>query len=221
MSSGALKTILVEVVSDIVCPYCWIGKRHLEAAINETKDKFNVHVRWYPFQLRSETPIEGTLKSPDTPTNPRVGQNMRMMGQKVGIDFTGKTDRTPNTIHAHNLMHLAFGKGGSVLQNKVQEKLFQAYFTDGVFLDAQTVIDIGVAAGMDRDGTQRYVTDPAMCAKTKSDAHTNAMRGVHGVPTFMVNGEVVFSGAQGAQSFIRVFESAPPVKEDQWAWEQQ
>eukprot|EP00121_Abeoforma_whisleri_P015640 Awhi_evm1s14395 len=128
----SLKVIIVEVVSDVMCPWCWVGKRNLEAAIKQSAGKYEIQVKWHPFLLRDSIPNEGQLKSPDTPDNPRVGMHMKRLGLEAGIDFTGKTDRTPNTILSHNLLRYAFEneKGGWKVQNEVQEKLFQAYFTD-------------------------------------------------------------------------------------------
>eukprot|EP01134_Creolimax_fragrantissima_P006919 CFRG6919T1 len=212
------KIIMVEVVSDIVCPWCWVGKRNLETAIKSTADRFKVDVRWYPFQLRPGTPMEGILKAPDTPSNRRVGVHMKAVGQKAGIDFTGKTDRAPNTLYAHNLLHYAFQKGGSTLQNAIQERLFQAYFTDGIFLDVDALVKIAVKSGLDEDETSEFVQSSSACEYTTKEARQNSMRGVNGVPTFIVNGEVVFSGGQPPESFVEAFENAPETKEGVWSW---
>ena len=112
------KKVTVDVVSDILCPWCWIGKRNLEEALRQLPQdgrSSSVEVRWHPYQLRPATSREGAPKAPSTPENPRVGQRLKAAGQAVGIDFTGKTDRTPNTLSAHTLLDYAATTSGDYL----------------------------------------------------------------------------------------------------------
>ena len=102
-------------------------------------DDYEFTVRWRPFLLRPSMPLEGKAKEPlvvrPDGSNNRVNVRLRDYGRKVGIDFTGKCDRYPNTLAAHQAMDYAFTHGGLAAQNTVMELLFKAYFTDGVFLD--------------------------------------------------------------------------------------
>jgi predicted DsbA family dithiol-disulfide isomerase len=116
-----------------------VGKRNLEAAIASVREHFVVNVRWLPFLLRPDEPLAGTPKAPDSASNPRVGQRLKQAGAAVGIDFTGATDRAPNTVMAHALSEYAGRQEGGEgaknrgLQNRLMEVLFRQYFTDGVY----------------------------------------------------------------------------------------
>ena len=95
--------------------------------------KYEVEVVWKPFLLRPTMPVEGVEKTPATPDNPRVNPRLKEAGESVGIDFTGLTDRYPNSVDAHRLLAFALRTAGSAAQGELSEALFKAYFTDGVY----------------------------------------------------------------------------------------
>lgn len=202
--------VTVDVVSDIVCPWCWVGKRNLEEAVRRLPaDEAAPIVRWHPYQLRPQAPREGAPKPPATPDNPRVGARLAAAGRAVGIDFTGKTDRTPNTLSAHTLMDFAAKAGGPAVQNALQEVLFRQYFTDGVFPEGAGLLAAAEEVGLDARAAMEHVEDVANRSKVAREAQHFAREGLSGVPSFFVNGRFCFSGAQPPEAFLEAFSLAP------------
>lgn len=209
-ASPVSKALTVDVVSDVVCPWCWIGKRNLEEALSRLppEQRSQVEVRWHPFQLRPDTPLSGTAKEPSTPDNPRVGARLRAAGQAVGIDFTGKTDRTPNTLASHTLLQYAGEHEGFAKQNELQEILFRKYFTDGIFPDSQSLATAAEEAGLDVQEAMAYAEDPVNQALVSQEAISASASGVNSVPYFKFNGAPAFSGAQPPELFLKVIAHA-------------
>jgi len=206
LSIGMSKQSLsIEIISDIICPWCWVGKRKLEKAL-ETYKVQDFQIVWRPYQLRPDTPMEGKPKAPDTPNNPRVGSRLKAAGASVGINFTGKTDRTPNTLLGHALLEHTLEKHGWKKQNEVQEALFQAYFTDGVFPDENNLISIANEHGV--DSFRFAVSDPSLLGHVRDNIKENyTVNHGHGVPFFIVNGKPAFAGAQDPSTFHQVFDA--------------
>lgn len=194
-----------------------MGKRNLESAISKCP-QYEISVLWRPYLLRPDNPREGVEKPPNTPDNPRVGARMKQAGLQVGIDFTGKCDRSPNTIFAHCVLSYILEKHGSEAQNKVQEALFNAYFTDGVYPDIENLCTIVAGVDIPSSGSDgvggsgvdivelRRVLESAEREKdvVKEAAQNARMR--TGVPLFFMNGKPMFSGAQPPDSFLEAFE---------------
>eukprot|EP00286_Rhodomonas_abbreviata_P025878 CAMPEP_0181313166 /NCGR_PEP_ID=MMETSP1101-20121128/14103_1 /TAXON_ID=46948 /ORGANISM="Rhodomonas abbreviata, Strain Caron Lab Isolate" /LENGTH=216 /DNA_ID=CAMNT_0023420101 /DNA_START=233 /DNA_END=883 /DNA_ORIENTATION=+ len=200
------KQVQVDVVSDIMCPWCWVGKRKLESAIRQSAGEYEVSVQWHPFLLRPDMPREGTLKAPATPDNPRVGMRLKQAGQSVGIDFTGKCDRAPNTLLAHCLMKYALDSKGAHVQNKLQEAIFRGYFTDGLYPDVGNLATLGAEVGLDHEEVRRVLASGKLEEVVMKEARGHARSGVSGVPFFFINGKPAFSGAQDVDSFVNAFE---------------
>jgi predicted DsbA family dithiol-disulfide isomerase len=186
-----------------------VGKRNLETAIRQSP-QYDVTVRWKPYQLRPDNPREGVEKAPNTAENPRVGARMKQAGQSVGIDFTGKCDRSPNTLYAHTLLAYVADKHGFAAQNKVQERLFQAYFTDGHYPSIDNLCTL-VAEVQDIDPpvdvpALRRVFEEAELEKTVAQEVRQNSKVANGVPFFYFNGKPAFSGAQPPAAFAECFE---------------
>jgi len=156
--------------------------------------------------LRPNTPSEGILKSPNTPDNPRVGAHMKSAGSSVGIDFTGKCDRTPNTLLGHTLLDFALDKHGSAKQNEVAERLFKMYYTDGIFPDAVNLATIGQECGLDKNEIEVALSDQENLGKVEAVIQRNTRQVRGGVPFFVFNGQPAFSGAQDPATFHEVFD---------------
>mmetsp|Transcript_26443 Transcript_26443/g.49581 ORF Transcript_26443/g.49581 Transcript_26443/m.49581 type:complete len:157 (-) Transcript_26443:741-1211(-) len=152
-------------------------------------------------------PKEGIEKAPNTPDNPRVGARMKQAGASVGIDFTGKCDRAPNTMAAHCLSEFIKDSHGSELQNQFQEKLFEMYFTIGLYPDIDNLINLVTAIGLTQeDATKaRQVLESGELESTVATKASRFSRRIQGVPFFIINGEPAFSGAQNVETFIEVF----------------
>jgi len=186
-----------------------VGKRKLESAIASTQDRFDVQVEWRPFLLRTEMPAAGKQKAPATPDNPRVGARLKEAGAQVGIDFTGLTDRYPNTVDAHRLLSFALKNGGAAVQDRLSEILFRSYFTDGVYPGEGNLVALGTEAGLDEGEVEAFLKTDALRTDIIQEDRDVKRAGVHGVPYFYFNGkDYGLSGAQDPRTFVRAFEEA-------------
>lgn len=131
---------------------------------------------------------------------------MKAAGEAVGIDFTGKTDRSPNTLISHALLEYTLEKYGSEKQNEIQEALFQGYFTNGVYPDVSGVTSLAVGCGLDRVEIDVALKDEGLIRSVQEKVQSNYGEVDGGVPTFIINGRRVFSGAQDPETFHRVFD---------------
>ena len=203
------KTVDVSITSDVMCPWCWVGLRKLQEASKQT----NIHanITWKPFLLRPNIPDEGMPKG-GTPSS-RVGPHLRRAGESVGIDFTGLTDRTPNTRLFHAVMKMLQDKNkvDSATVTAFQEQVFLEYFTLGVYPDEKGLL---MAAKEVKDSVV-YDSVASLFQDTKQlnslkhqvvvEAEEASRRGISGVPSFSFGGEKypAFSGAQPTETFVR------------------
>mmetsp|Transcript_118833 Transcript_118833/g.177629 ORF Transcript_118833/g.177629 Transcript_118833/m.177629 type:complete len:144 (-) Transcript_118833:402-833(-) len=137
---------------------------------------------------------------------------MKEMGVCVGIDFTGKCDRTPNTVLAHCLLYHALQTKGAAVQDKLCEILFRAYFTDGIYPDVDNLATLAAEVGLDQEEVRRVLTSGKHEEQVVREATSYASSGVSGVPFFIINGTPAFSGAQDAASFVRAFETMGAIE---------
>jgi len=149
-------------------------------------------------------PEEGKAKGGDPST--RTPARLKQAGAAVGIDFTGKTDRYPNTVKAHTLL-LHCEKTAPEKQNQLQEVLFRHYFTDGRYPDEQNLKAAAEEVGLDAEAAMAAVADPAEQDAAKMEAARYSSGGISGVPFFFVNGQPLGSGAQPPQVFVQAFKS--------------
>jgi predicted DsbA family dithiol-disulfide isomerase len=152
--------LTVDVISDVICPWCYIGKRRLERAVAALAGRHEVRVRWHPFQLNPGMPREGmdrkayrTAKFGSWERSLALDAGVAAAGAAEGIAFAfERIERTPNTLDAHRLIRLAGERG---VQDAVVEALFRAYFTEGRDLgDRQTLLDVVAGAGLDRGSAE-------------------------------------------------------------------
>jgi len=174
--------------------------------MRSTASQYDFTVRWLPFLLRPDMPIDGRAKAPDTPDNPRTGARLKAAGKAVGIDFTGKTDRYPNTVMAHALLSYALEAKGSAVQDTLSEVLFRHYFTDGKYPNETNLLSAAKEVGLDEAGSRAALRDTILQQKVKKEAQEHSRRGINGVPYFFVNGNPAFSGAHDPSSFVSAFE---------------
>jgi len=207
----AMEPLTIEVVSDVVCPWCYIGKRRLEAALElyaqAKPDAPPPKVSFHPFQLNPDLPPEGMLRAdyvarkwggrPSSEVYARVSG----VGKSVGIDFEfDRIVRQPNTKAAHALIALAGELG---VQPAVKEAMMRAYFIDGRDLtDIDTLIEVAERAGLDPKRARAHLADPdALRAIDGADLQARRI-GVEGVPFFIFNRRYAVSGAQEAQALV-------------------
>ena len=206
--------LAVDVVSDVICPWCYIGKRRLEKAIAAVDDQHDIPVRWHPFQLNPAMPKEGisrkeyrTTKFGSWERSMELDTKVIAVGETEGIQFAfDKMERTPNTVDAHRLIWLADQRG---CQDAVVESLFRAYFSDGRDIgNTETIIDVVAEAGIERHVVEEILNsddglDAIAMGKEMSERHQ-----VTGVPFFIVNNAITLSGAQAPETFLDAFKQA-------------
>lgn len=162
----------------------------------------DVDIKWLPFQLRPNIPPEGHEKG-GTPES-RVGARIKSAGDAVGIKFTGKCDRYPNTLAAHALLKYA-DMTAPDKQNALQEILFRQYFTDGIYPSGDALSAAAAEAGLDAEAARAFAEKRENQLHVQNEAIANSQRGISGVPYFFVNGKPAFSGAQPPSAFTRLF----------------
>lgn len=204
--------LAVDVISDVICPWCYIGKRRLEQAVNAHGGA--VKVRWLPFQLNPQMPKEGisrrdyrTKKFGSWERSQELDARVAAAGVAEGIHFSfDRIERTPNTLDAHRLIWLAEKEG---VQDSVVEALFVAYFTEGRDIsDRQTLLDVVAGAGLDRGKAEAVLTSGGG-QEAINEANELARRvRVEGVPFFVISGKVTLSGAQPPEGFLAAFKQA-------------
>ncbi|MEP2782010.1 MAG: DsbA family oxidoreductase [Pseudoruegeria sp.] len=201
----------LDIISDPICPWCYIGKTRLEKALAEYEGH-PFAIEWHPFQLNPDMPAEGMdrrayleAKFGGKEGAVRVYGGIAKEAEASGlaINFEG-IQRTPNTIDAHRLIHWA---GLEALQNDMVDALFKAYFEDGKDIGDRAVLaDLAQSVGLDRKVIARALeTDADIEMIRDRDAHSRKM-GVTGVPTFVVAQQHVLSGAQPADLWVKVIE---------------
>lgn len=212
LSPTAKEAVNVSITSDLVCPWCWVGLRKLQQASQESGVAVKIH--WKPYMLRPNSPVDGVPKG-GSPAS-RAGKHLHQAGESVGINFTGLTDRTPNTTLFHATLKFLQDtmKFTPETVTEFHEAVFEGYFTLGVFPDkegimksAKRVTDPNVHESI----AQLYKTAPVELAKLQNqvidEAVEESRRGVSGVPTFVFNGHYGFSGAQPIDVFVRYLKS--------------
>ena len=199
--------MLIEIFSDVICPWCFIGKRRLERAL-EQRPGLEVSIAWRAFQLNPWMPPEGIGRKAYLEAKfgsrdaSRIYDGIRRVGAAEGIDFRfDRIPRTPNTLNAHRLIRLAATEG---CQDAVVEALFQAYFLEGRDIgDLAVLADIGETAGL--DARMPLEADAERASVRAEDARARQM-GIQGVPCFIIDRSYAVSGAQEPEYFLPVFD---------------
>lgn len=177
----------------------------MNSAISQSSH--NISVVWEPFLLRGDSIPEGGVDKGGSPET-RVPARMKEAGARVGIDFTGKCDKYPNSLSTHALLKYTH-ENSPMKQNVLSEILFRQYFTDGLYSNGENLKAAAVEAGLDDpEAAAAYAENPANKEKSRQEALANSKRGVSGVPFFLINGDPIGSGAQPAEAFLEYFEEA-------------
>jgi predicted DsbA family dithiol-disulfide isomerase len=204
--------VQIEVISDVICPWCYIGKRRLEKAIAAFDSQ--VKVRWLPFQLNPSMPKDGIsrrdyrIKKFGTwERSLELDAKVVATGKEEGIQFAfDRIERTPNTLDSHRLIWLADKES---VQDAVVEALFRAYFTEGRDIsNRQRLLDVVAEAGLDRARAESVLNgDDGLDAIKEADKLARRYR-VEGVPFFTIDGKITLSGAQPPDAFLAAFRQA-------------
>jgi protein disulfide-isomerase len=205
----------VEVWSDIMCPFCYIGKRHYEKALSEFAHKNEVEIVWKSFQLDPESP-EHYSKSVDDYLSERKGINreqaaamnaqVSQMAKNAGLEYHLGKAVISNSFKAHRLIQFAKTRG---LGDAIEERLFHAYFTEGKnFGDAETLTALGKEVGLTEAEIHEALTNDEYAYRVKQDIQEAQNIGVRGVPFFVFNRRYAISGAQPAEVFLETLEKS-------------
>ena len=207
--------VVVEVWSDVVCPFCYLGKKKLEQAIQKLGATGKVEIRWHSFQLDPDNPKGQSVPAAthlvenrgyDPQQLQRVQQNLQSSGSAYGIDFQFEKTYTFNTFDAHRIWQWSKSYGK---ENEMKEALMKAYFTEGKDLSKDNaLLEIVASLGLDRHRAERVLaTDEYAVAVLQDQKQARAIQ-IGGVPYFLIDGEMVISGAQGDEVFEQTLQQA-------------
>jgi predicted DsbA family dithiol-disulfide isomerase len=215
----------IDVISDVICPWCYIGKRHLERALEilENEQKLRFTVAWHPFQLNPDMPAEGMdrqkfrlAKFGSLERSRQMDERITEVAANVGLSFhLDKLTRTPNTLKAHRLIWLAARKG---VQDSVVEALFDGYFANGADLgDDKVLADLASRGGLDYDAALALLQSDEGQREVFTADQMARNCGIQGVPSFALQGHVLFSGAVPAEEMAASFRHAWDLLKDKAA----
>ena len=202
----------LDIISDVICPWCFIGKRKLDAALCEL-ESLKVNLIWRPFQLDPTTPPDGYDRRKQMEERfgndgaRKLADNILAAAEGTGINFAfDKIDRTPNTLNAHRLIRWAASTGR---QHQVAETLFCRYFERGEDVGQKHVLlDIAAENEMDTDLVARLLDSDADVKETRNDDAAARDLGVAGVPAFLAGGKFLLMGAQDSERLAQFFKKA-------------
>lgn len=205
----------IDVISDAVCPWCYIGKRNLEQALAQ-RPNISADVHWHPYQLHPDAPAGGydyrsTIEQKyGRQTIAGMFAHITQVGAAAGIEFhLDRISRGANTGNAHRLLYWARAAG---VQNQVCEAIFEAYFCAGKDLgDPEILVAIAAANGLDGAGIRARLASDVDRDKIEELRRFAAHQGVGGVPLFIIDGVHTLGGAQSVDTFIGVLDRAAGV----------
>jgi predicted DsbA family dithiol-disulfide isomerase len=207
------ETLTIDIISDVVCPWCYVGKKHIEAALLALPE-LDADIRWHPYQLDPTIPKEGydrkaymAKKFGDGERLKVAHERLEKLGTEQGINFDFPAiKRSPNTLDAHRLVGWAKVSG---LEDVIVSALFKAYFEEGLDIGDPSVLSlIASKAGMDGDGVKRLLETDADTEVVLQEIAEAGRIGVSGVPFFIINRKLAVSGAQPPEILIDAIRQA-------------
>jgi predicted DsbA family dithiol-disulfide isomerase len=203
--------VRIDVVSDVVCPWCFIGKRRLEKAL-ALKPEVPVEVHWHPYFLNDWIPREGIARSEYLTTKFGSPERYQGIAQRVtaaaaeeGLDYaTDRISRQPNTLDAHRLIKWADGIGKAA---EMKQKLMDLYFTEGADLSNRAVlVQAASDVGLDSEDVREALASDQDVAQVEQEAQSAKDAGIDGVPCFIFGGKFAVSGAQAPEYLAEAIE---------------
>jgi predicted DsbA family dithiol-disulfide isomerase len=202
-----MDTLKIDIVSDIVCPWCVIGFKNLKKAMHELQTELNFEISWKPYELHPEIPQEGYDKklymqqkfgssSGRSPYN-----EITKIGESVGFEFNfSKTERIPNTFMAHRLLWKAEQYN---LQTELSEALFRAYFSEGLNIGSKEILaEVSEIVGMDKEEVINFL-DSKEGGQEIADLEMNFIeKSIGAVPTYFINDKYIIQGGQEPETFV-------------------
>ncbi|MBC5774696.1 DsbA family oxidoreductase [Pontibacter sp. KCTC 32443] len=214
--------IKIDIVSDINCPWCYVGEQRLNKALTETGGKYEFEVSFKPFELNAAIAPEGMEKQEYFKNNygPQIlsqldamNQRLAAVGKEAGITFNfDRSTKVNNTFNGHRLIWLA---GECGVQEKVAEALFYSYFTEGNDMnDTALLTQIGIANGIPAEKLEGFFESEAGKNEVREMEQWAQASGITGVPAFIINDQYLISGAQPKEVFHQVFAQVAPTLQE-------
>ncbi len=205
----------VEIWSDVMCPYCYMGKRKFETALSQFNEAADIEIIWKSFQLspdmktvpdKSIHQILSDLMEISIEEAKKYNDQVTNSARQYGLVYNFDKAIPANSFNAHRFSHLAKQHG---LQDKAEESLFKAYFTDGKnFDDIPTLIQLGVEIGLDTDELKTVLESDQYAEDVRKDIYEARQLGVRGVPFFLFDNKLAVTGAQDSKVFLETMEKA-------------
>lgn len=205
-NTTALTSVQVDIVSDVVCPWCIVGYLQLQQALLQTGMK--AILRWHPFELNPDMPAEGEnlrdhimRKYGSTPEQSQAARdNLTELGAGLGFNFNFSDDsRMVNTFRAHQLLDWAESRDR---QHPLKLGLFKAYFTDGLDISVEdNLVEVATSFGLNAEDARKALTSGEHAAPTREKQAFWTSRGIQGVPSMIFAGKYLLTGAQGAATY--------------------
>lgn len=208
--------ITIAVVSDVACPWCYIGKRRLESALEQWQGT-PVEITWHPFELDPTIPVSGLdgdtylrSKFGDLEKTKTMIEHITNVGSEVNIEFNfGENWVAVNTLSLHQLLHVAGEEG---FKPQLKERFLRAYFTENLHLNVtEVLITIMAEFGWDAKKTKEIIADDNIAYAVKQEIGHYQNLGVSGVPFFIINNKYGISGAQPSSVFLEAFGQVAPL----------
>ena len=210
-----MPVMTVEIWSDVVCPWCYIGKRRFEHALEQFAHGDQVAVVWRSFELDPHAPsvtpgrLDDMLAQKMGVSRERaaaMNAQVTALAAEEGLDYRLDQARHSNTFDAHRLIHLADEHG---VQGAAKERLLHAYFSEGKAIgDTETLVALGVELGLNADDVRAALGGDAFASAVRADEQRAQMLGITGVPFFVLDGKYGVSGAQPTQTFLKALTQA-------------
>lgn len=214
------KPLRIDIVSDVVCPWCIVGYKQLAQALEQTDTPYEIH--WHPFELNSNMPSEGQnlrehiMEKYGSSKEESDASRIRMTeaGKEVGFEFNFNDDtRMHNTFNLHQLLYWA-GQQGQKPMHDLKQALFAAHFTNGRNISDKTVLaDIAAEVGLDRSEALAVLEDQRFAKEVRAEERHWQQQGIQSVPAIIFNERYLVSGAQGVDNYVGILEQLATMQE--------
>jgi len=203
----------IDIISDVVCPWCFVGYKQLEKALEKSQIEANIH--WQPFELNPAMPSEGqdlqehiAQKYGSTKAQSDENrQHLKQLGQSLGIEFNySDTSRMVNTFKAHQLLHWA-GLDGTDKEHELKLALLETYFTDQQDVSDHNILLAAILSiGLDADEAMQVLQDEPYATDVRVRQKLWTDRGISGVPAMVFGDKYLVTGAQGIDNYVKVIQ---------------
>jgi predicted DsbA family dithiol-disulfide isomerase len=215
--------VTIDIWSDVMCPWCVIGYKHLEKALAELEGEVEAEIRWLPFELNPDMPPEGeesvahiARKYGRTPEQAAAGRDMmaeRAFAAGFPFDYTGEGDPAPsrlwNTFDAHKLLRWALDSEGPEAQTRLKLALFAAHFQQRRNVGHRDVLlEIAAGEGFERNAAATALDDPSIAKTVRDEEQLAYENNVSGVPAMVIDGRFIVPGAQEPETYANLLRKA-------------